>query len=90
MCKRVGRNHFDYRDDYSYTLLPHAQRSLQVQIYNGRRMIYHETIGGLTTRHTVVRAHRWARRYIDRLIKKRIGSNEMSAMIREVQPENVL
>ena len=91
VCKRVGSNCFDYRDIHSYALGANSKRSLRVTIRGeSGREICTETIGGLTTRHTIVRAHRWARRYIDRLIKDREGANEMSWMIRDIQPENVL
>jgi hypothetical protein len=91
VCKRVGSNCFDYYGGHSYALGANSKRSLRVAIYGeSGREICTEAIAGLTTRHAIIRAHRFARRYIDRLLKDRKGANEMRWMIRDIQPENVL
>ena len=89
--KRVGSNCFDYRDYSYYKLNANSKRSIRVDVYCGGSLPdCSETIGGLTTRHTIIRAHRYARRYIDRRIKRHAGYNEMHRMIRDIRPENVL
>jgi hypothetical protein len=91
VCKRVGSNVFDYYGGHSYALGANSKRSLRVTIYGeSGRTVCTETISGLTSRHTIIRAHRWARRCIDRRIKEREGADEMRQRIREIQPENVL